>query len=142
MNFARAIFVSFLAMCPVVVDAATQTTVFSWSVPTARVDGTAMPVSELAGYSIFYKIDNGSEQRVDVTPGSATTKSVDLTLAPRDTPYVLSASIVATDTKGQSSSRSTVVTKSITILPALPSAPGNFTLTITCAAGSCTLVVQ
>lgn len=130
--------------CSGVATAATQQITYTWTIPTTRADtqATPLPVSELAGYNIYYSINGGIEQKLAVALGTSTSKLLSLSLAPRLAGYVLVSAITAIDTEGQESARSAVVTTKLTVLNALPAPPGNIKMSVTCANGSCSLVVQ
>lgn len=77
----------------------------SWSIPTAREDGTLLAVSEIAGYTITYLRDDGVAQVLKINDGAATSHLfTDL----RRGVYVFQ--IAATDTGGLQSDLSNSVT--------------------------------
>lgn len=122
--------------------APSQSWTATWTVPTKRADGTALSASEIAKYTIYYTVDAGTAQTVDVAGDGTTSKAFTTALAARATPYALRFSITATDTDGNESARSAEVAQSITVKAANPNAPSSFKLNVTCASGSCNLIIQ
>jgi hypothetical protein len=125
---------------PALAQAASQSVIYSWSAPTTRVDGTALPAAQIGGYELIYTIDSGTPVVVALA-GSIVTNTQTLNLSPRVNPYVLVSSIKVVDTSGVKSV-ATVVTNNITVLSSSPSAPGSFKATISCNAGSCSLIIN
>jgi hypothetical protein len=79
----------------------------SWVAPTSRADGTAMSLSDIDRYRIFYGTSAGSyPNSIDVTDGSAT--SATITSLPAGTYYVVMSTV---DVNGLESTKSTPVTK-------------------------------
>jgi len=77
----------------------------SWSIPTTRVNGTALNLSELAGYEIYYTNDSGSVSKtVSVSGGGAVSYTV-ASIAPGSYHFAISA----IDSAGLKSSLSSVV---------------------------------
>lgn len=122
--------------------APSQTWATTWTIPTTRTDGSALSVAEIASYTIYYTVDGGAEQSIDVAGGSTAMKAITTTLAARAVPYVVSFVITATDTTGNESARSAAIAKSITVKAASPNAASNFRIDVKCASGSCNLIVQ
>jgi hypothetical protein len=118
--------------------AATVVTV-SWTIPTKRVDGTALAASEIASYEILYSIDSGTIVTVPVAAGTTVSKAITLNLAPRATKYVLKLQMTAIDTGGRKSDRSAVVSTDIDVPITAPMAPIN--IMVSCAGGTCTATV-
>lgn len=114
----------------------------SWSIPDKRANGEAMPASEIQGYEISYTIDDGKPVTLNITPGSATSRTVTLMLAGRAAPYKTTWSIVAVDTKGLKSAQSNEVVSNITVPVSNPGAPSKFTLKVECTNNQCTAVMQ
>lgn len=123
--------------------AAAQTATLSWQAPTMRMDGTPLAASDIAKYTVYYSIGSAptlSSPSVDVT--GATTTTIDLTLTPSLTAQTVYFAATATDTNGNESPLSAVVSKSFMVnSTAPPSAPTSVTFTITCANG-CTITAQ
>ena len=140
--FKKMFFVFMTCFAGLALSAPSQNLTYSWTVPTTRADGSALSASEISGYNLYYSVDSGAEQKVNIVPGSTTSKSITLTLPARTTAYKVVSQITAVDTANQESARSLAVVSNFTVLPAVPSTPGNFTITITCVSGTCTLVVQ
>lgn len=131
-----------IALCaPVIAQAASQSLIYTWGVPTTRTDGSVLPVTQLSGYELSYSVDGSAAVIVPVTGGSTATATVTLNLVPKGSPYVIRSSIWAIDTNGQKSA-ATQITTNLTVLPATPSAPTVFKLTVTCVNGACSLVVN
>jgi hypothetical protein len=120
----------------------TQQLNYSWTAPTTRADGSALAADEIASYNIYYKIDAGTEQKITVTPSSATAKTVSLALAAKAAPYTIVSSMTTVDSDGLESARSNVVTMKLTVQNALPSPTSNVKISVNCIAGSCAMVVQ
>lgn len=145
--FSGLIFLSLFFVMGVHAQTTTQTIAASWSIPTTRTDGSALAASELASYEIYYAVDGAGtlvppDSVATVTPGSATSKLITLSLPPRVTPYKVYFAVSAIDTAGRKSPMSTIVVATVNVPIANPSAPGNFKILITCAAGTCTWTVQ
>lgn len=83
----------------------------TWTVPTTRVDGSALAATALAGYRLFYSREDSSasEDAVVAIDGGNTT-SADLTLAVAGT-YLFA--ITAVDTDGVESELSTPVSVTV-----------------------------
>ena len=57
--------------------AQTGSAVLNWTAPVARADGTALALSEIAGYTVYYGTSTGSlPNRLDVDDGSATSATI------------------------------------------------------------------
>lgn len=108
---------------------------YSWGIPTTRVDGSALPVAQIAGYEITYTVDGGAPVVVPISGGATAATSITLVLSARATPYILLSTIRAIDTNGLKSAWSPNVTTSIPVLPAVPSAPGTFKVVVTVVVG-------
>jgi len=90
-------------------DAAPQTgsLSLSWTAPVARADGTALSLSEIAGYTVYYGTSAGDySNSIDVNGVSST--SVTITSLPVGTYYVVATT---RDLNGRESLRSSMVTK-------------------------------
>lgn len=80
-----------------------------WTAPVARADGTALSLSEISGYTVYYGTTAGKfPNSFHINDASAT--SVNVTDLPLGTYYLY---VTTTDTAGRESSRSSVATKSI-----------------------------
>lgn len=64
---------SWTAICIKPVEGGLAALALTWSVPTQRQDGTALPVSEIDGYMITYMRDGGAAVQVVIDDGAATT---------------------------------------------------------------------
>lgn len=87
----------------------TQTAQLTWTIPTTRADGTALAVSELAGYEVYYTNDSGS---VSVTLSVSGASTVSTTVASLTTGNYY-FSISAVDSTGLKSALSSVVTYTV-----------------------------
>lgn len=125
---------------PAFAQAASQSVIYTWTAPTTRVDGTALPAAQIGGYELTYSIDGGTPVVV-VLASSLAANTQALSLAPRLNPYVLVSSLKVIDSAGIKSA-ATTVTSNITVLASSPSAPGSFKATISCNAGSCSLIIN
>ena len=76
----------------------------AWTIPTARVDGSALPVGELAGYEVYYTNESGSVSISIPVAGGTTVNTVVSNLTSGK--YYFSVSAV--DTKGLKSALSTM----------------------------------
>jgi hypothetical protein len=87
----------------------TGSALLSWTAPTARADGTALALSEIAGYTVYYGTAAGDyPNSLDIDDGSATTVTIaDL---PADTYYMV---VTTRDSSGRESVHSTEVVKPI-----------------------------
>ena len=87
--------------------AQTGSAVLNWTAPVARTDGTALSLSEIAGYTVYYGTSTGSHpNRLNVDDGSATSATItDLLLGT----YYLA--ITTRDYEGGESSYSVEVVK-------------------------------
>lgn len=55
-----------------VVKPVTKAITLRWNIPTVREDGSALKLSDIAGYEIYYTTDAGQERTFDVSNPSAT----------------------------------------------------------------------
>lgn len=104
------------------VPAATPEVQATWTVPTTREDGTALPASELFGYELYYYCDGGETVTIPVAGGSTTSRDVVM----QHTGSCVFA-VAAIDTKGQFSRLSDAVTV-VVEPPVAPPAPPKLTL--------------
>lgn len=78
---------------------------FSWTIPSIRTNGTALTLSELSGYEIYYTDDSGSvAETVSVSGGSKSAHTLSNIAAGR-----YHFAISAIDTNGQKSALSSMV---------------------------------
>jgi len=88
---------------------ATGTLSLRWTAPSARSDGSALALSEIGGYKIYYGTSRGNYSgSYDQTNGAAT--SVTVSNLPTGTYYLVMSTY---DTSGREGSRSQEVTKSV-----------------------------
>lgn len=87
----------------------THSAALSWSIPTTRTDGTALALSELAGYEVYYTDSTGTTN-VSVPVSGGTTTSTTVSNLTSGTYYF---SMSAIDTSGQKSPLSAVNTVTI-----------------------------
>lgn len=90
---------------PVPPAAVTYKAHFSWNIPSARIDGSALALSDLQGYEIYYTTDNPATSGVYTVSGGSKTV-YDVTSLPAGTYYF---TISAIDSAGNKSPMSTVV---------------------------------
>lgn len=122
--------------------ASTESFALSWTIPTTRVNGAPLAVTEIASYNIYYSVDNAAEVITNVTPNTAMAKTITMSLPVRSTPYAVAFSMDAVDITGLKGPRSSLVVNNVTVVNATPSAPTGLTVTITCVAGSCSVLVK
>lgn len=108
-----------------------QSAKFEWTVPTTRESGEALPASEIKGYELTYRVNNGKEVTVPLSADAAA-HTLDLDLPASTTAQTIEASIVAVDTFGLKSKPSNSVRHTFMVLPGEPSPPANFRLVIEC----------
>jgi len=79
----------------------------SWTPPSARADGTALPLSELSGYKVYVvkESDSGQDKTQVINGGSTTTAQMALTA-----PGTYTLALTAMDQNGQESALSNAVT--------------------------------
>lgn len=85
-----------------------QTVSLSWTIPTQRTDGSSLPVSQLAGYQIYYYADGssaGSGQVININDPLVTTYTTQVL-----PPATYNFAIAAVDTTGLASPLSSPVT--------------------------------
>lgn len=84
-----------------------QTVNLSWTPPSARADGTPLPLSELSGYKVYVvkESDSGQDKTQVVSGGSATSAQMALTA-----PGTYTVALTAMDQNGQESALSNAVT--------------------------------
>ena len=90
-------------------DGAAQTgsVVLNWTAPVARADGTALALSEIASYTIYYgTVANNYPNSINIKDGSAT--SINITGLPPATYYMVATT---RDYNGRESIKSSMVTK-------------------------------
>lgn len=120
-----------------------QTFHVTWSAPTTRADGSALSLSDLAGYEIYYTIDSQTTASVvAVSSGGILSKDITLNLPPQTAPYTIYFAMTAIDNNNLKSALSPVVTVKVTSQFALPAPPTNLKLSINCVSGSCSMIVQ
>lgn len=98
----------------------------TWQHPTTRVDGTPLPVSEIAGYRLYYTVDGDIPTDPDapfilLAPG--TSETIPLDLPYRAEPYVLRAALRTVSTFGKVSELSITGVTERLVHPAAPGAP-------------------
>lgn len=99
----------------------------TWTPPTTRVDGTALPLSEIAGYRLYVAID-GDQIPVDKDAphealGPGTSRTHQLSLPYRPEPYTITAALRAVSIYGGLSDLSNTDSTTRTVHPACPGAP-------------------
>lgn len=109
----------------------------TWEAPTTREDGSPLSADEIAGYRIYFGVDEDisldSSAFVDV---DASEQGLDLKFEfdSRNEPYVLNVAGVTIDTNGTESDLSEVKQKSFLIPVAAPKPPIIITISIDCPA--------
>jgi len=95
------------ATSPSTPEARLQTVNLSWTAPSARADGTALPLSELSGYKVYIvkESDSSQDKTQMISGGSSTTTQLSL---PAPGTYTLA--LTAIDQNGQESALSNAVT--------------------------------
>lgn len=83
---------------------ATYSATISWKIPTTRANGDALPITELAGYEIYYTTGTSTQVTIPVTGGALTSYGIK-DLAP-GTYYF---AVAAVDTNGTKSALSQMV---------------------------------
>ncbi len=87
----------------------TGSVVLNWTAPTARADGTALSLSQIADYTVYYGTAKGNyPNSIYIDDGSVT--SANITDLPLGTYYITATT---RDTAGRESEQSSVVTKSV-----------------------------
>jgi hypothetical protein len=87
--------------------AQTGSAVLNWTAPVARADGTALALSEITGYTVYYGTAAGNYlNSLNINDGSAT--SVSITNLPLDTYYMV---VTTRDSGGRESVQSSMVAK-------------------------------
>jgi len=87
--------------------AQTGSAVLNWTAPVARADGTALALSEIAGYTVYYgTVANNYPNSININDGSAT--SISIPNLPLGTYYMVAAT---RDYDGRESVQSSMVTK-------------------------------
>ena len=87
---------------------ATGSLSLSWTAPTSRADGTAISLSDIDGYFIYYGTSKGSHpNKVNVTNGSATGKTIS-NLAAGKKYYLV---MTTYESSGRESAKSPEITK-------------------------------
>ena len=117
---------------------AEATSQLTWEPPTARVDGTALTVQEIAEYRVYYAVDGTvTTDSTMVTIGpDATSESVTIDLTPRQDLYTVNFAITTVDTDGRESALSDVASKTFQVnSTAAPNPPTSLTFTISCGDG-------
>lgn len=104
------------------VPAATPEVQATWTVPTTREDGTALPAGELFGYELYYYCDGGEAVVVPIAGGSIT--SADITMQQTGS---CAFAIAAIDKAGRFSQLSAAVTV-VVEPPVAPPAPPKLNL--------------
>lgn len=99
----------------------------TWTPPTTRVDGTAMPLSEIAGYRLYVAID-GDQVPVDKDAphealGPGTSRTHQLSLPYRPDAYTITAALRTVSIYGGVSDLSNSDSTTRTVHPACPGAP-------------------
>ena len=85
----------------------TGSAVLKWTAPVARADGSALAMSEIAGYTVYYGTTAGNyPNSLNINNGSAT--SVSITDLPLDTYYMV---VTTRDSGGRESARSSMAAK-------------------------------
>lgn len=81
----------------------------SWAIPSTRTNGTALQLSELAGYEVYWtRISDNAKGTIKVNSGSTSTTAFDAY-----TPSTYYFAVSAVDTKGLKSPLSTMVQASL-----------------------------
>lgn len=127
-----------LLLIPLTALSATAT--LNWIEPTQYTDGTPLNPTNIKSYRIYYEIDatiTESSTTVDVPRGTNTT--IQLSLSPRETPYVANFAARTVLNDGRTSDFSNIVTKTIQVdTTANPNPPSTMTIEFTCNTG-CTI---
>lgn len=92
--------------------AATGTATLQWSPPASYIDGSPLPIEELAGYHIYHGTTDDNMQQIAVIEGATTTNYIVMEL-PAGTHYF---AVSAYTVKGSESAWSPIRTKTISSL--------------------------
>lgn len=87
-----------------------QTITLSWTSPSTREDGSALPMSELSGYRIFYYLEESPDNDTVVPVSGGSTRSAQVTLSTSGTYYF---AIAAVDNNGLVSNLSNYVSLAV-----------------------------
>ena len=109
--------------------------VYSWDVPTERVDGSELLKSDIVGYSIVYDIDGIPYPHVII---NASTESI----AIPGTAGTWTAKIATMTAEGVGPYSEPLVSILEATEKELPSAPTNFELRVLCGEAGCTLEIK
>ena len=81
----------------------------AWAIPSTRTDGTALPISELSGYEVYWtRTSDNAKGTIKVSSGTTSTTAFDVY-----TPGTYYFAVSALDVKGLKSPLSTMVQASL-----------------------------